>query len=247
MGEEKNNEQPKPSQTDNYDGWGFDLFPQRRGNYKPSVKEVLFKGRGNENIEQVKCEGKVKHCLKNSPLVKIMLSALKKSGCEVNPSRHIACELCDTTVHGGYDPILNQVVICQNTAITKGTVQGVLTHELIHMFDYCTRKLDFRNIEHLACTEIRAANLTHCGIVSSMLEGHSSMFNFRKKHQDCVKYKATVSVLAVRNVTYEEAKAAVEKVFDKCYADLEPIGRRIKGKKIDYDLAYAEAFLMGFD
>lgn len=77
----------------------------------------------------------------------------------------------------------HQVVICQNTAISKGTIQGVLTHELIHMFDSCTRKLDFRNIEHLACTEIRAANLTHCGLVSSMLEGHSSIFNFRKKHQ----------------------------------------------------------------
>jgi len=51
------------------------------------------------------------------------------------------------------------------------------------MFDSCTRKLDFRNIEHLACTEIRAANLTHCGLVSSILEGHSSIFNFRKKHQ----------------------------------------------------------------
>ena len=51
------------------------------------------------------------------------------------------------------------------------------------MFDNCTRKLDFQNIEHLACTEIRAANLTHCGLVSSILEGHSSIFNFRKKHQ----------------------------------------------------------------
>jgi len=79
--------------------------------------------------------------------------------------------------------VLNQVVICQNTATSEGTIQGVLTHELIHMFDSCTRKLDFRNIEHLACTEIRAANLTHCGLVSSILEGHSSIFNFRKKHQ----------------------------------------------------------------
>lgn len=74
-------------------------------------------------------------------------------------------------------------MICQNTATSKGTIQGVLTHELIHMFDSCTRKLDFKNIEHLACTEIRAANLTHCGLVSSMLEGHSSLFNFKKKHQ----------------------------------------------------------------
>lgn len=54
-------------------------------------------------------------------------------------------------------------------------------------------------------------------------------------------------MLAVRDVTFEQAKEAVEKVFDRCYADLEPIGRRVKGKRIDYDLAYAEAFLMGYD
>lgn len=62
-----------------------------------------------------------------------------------------------------------------------------------------------------------------------------------------MKHKATVSVLAVRDVTYEEAKEAVNKVFDRCYSDLEPIGRRVKGRKIDFELAYAEAFLMGYD
>lgn len=65
--------------------------------------------------------------------------------------------------------------------------------------------------------------------------------------QNCVKHKAVVSVLAVRNVTYEQAKEAVDKVFERCYADLEPIGRRIKGKSTDFELAYAEAFLMGYD
>lgn len=65
--------------------------------------------------------------------------------------------------------------------------------------------------------------------------------------QDCVKHKAIVSVLAVRDVTYEQAKEAVEKVFDRCYADLEPIGRRFKGKIVDFELAYSEAFLMGYD
>lgn len=65
--------------------------------------------------------------------------------------------------------------------------------------------------------------------------------------QDCVKHKATVSVLAVRDVTLEQAKEAVEKVFDRCYNDLEPIGRRVKGKRTDFELAYAEAFLMGYD
>lgn len=56
-----------------------------------------------------------------------------------------------------------------------------------------------------------------------------------------------MSVLAVRDVTYEQAKEAVEKVFDRCYADLEPIGRRVKGRTVDFELAYAEGFMMGYD
>lgn len=53
--------------------------------------------------------------------------------------------------------------------------------------------------------------------------------------------------MAVREVTYEQAKEAVEKVFERCYNDLEPIGRRVRGKVVDFELAYAEAFLMGYD
>lgn len=49
-----------------------------------------------------------------------------------------------------------------------------------------------------------------------------------------------MSVLAVRNVTRDEAIAAVERVFPRCYADLEPIGRRIRRNSKDMHKAYME-------
>jgi inner membrane protease ATP23 len=61
-----------------------------------------------------------------------------------------------------------------------------------------------------------------------------------------VRNKAITSVLAVRAVTREEATAAVNKVFSKCYADLEPIGRRIKRNSTDTDKAYAESYMYGY-
>lgn len=64
MGDE--HKEQKPSKSDEYDGWGFDLFPERRGAYKPSLKQILFKGRGKENIERIKCEEKVSFCLDKS-------------------------------------------------------------------------------------------------------------------------------------------------------------------------------------
>lgn len=76
-----------------------------------------------------------------------------------------------------------QIVVCQNVSTRKGMVQGVLTHEMIHMFDYCRNELDFRNMEHLACTEIRAANLTHCSFTSAWSQGDASLSKIKEAHQ----------------------------------------------------------------
>ena len=92
--------------------------------------------------------------------------------------------------------------MCQNVATTQPMVQGILTHEFIHMFDLCRHDLDFKNIDHLACTEIRAANLTHCSFFSASSQGDASLFKIKAAHQDCVKTKALFSVLAVRKVIY---------------------------------------------
>lgn len=62
-------------------------------------------------------------------------------------------------------------------------VRAVLLHEMIHMFDYCRNKLDVKNIHHLACTEIRAANLAHCSFMGSLFQGDSSFINIKATHQ----------------------------------------------------------------
>lgn len=228
--------------------WGYDLYPERRGQKREiGVTDVLFKLKGTESMEKIKCEHNVYKCIKESPLVKLMMGALKSSGCSLDIRRHIACEECDPTVSGGYDPILNQIVVCQNIATKKGLVQGVLTHEMIHMFDFCRNKLDFKNVDHLACTEIRAANLTHCSFISAWAQGDASIFDFREAHQICVKNKALQSILAVRDISKIDAIDAVERVFSKCYNDLEPIGRRIRRNSDDMYKAYAEGPYYGYD
>lgn len=76
-----------------------------------------------------------------------------------------------------------QIVVCHNQTKNQKMVQGVLAHEMIHMFDFCRKKLDFKNLDHLACTEIRAANLTHCGFISAIVQGDASPFNIKGRHQ----------------------------------------------------------------
>lgn len=51
------------------------------------------------------------------------------------------------------------------------------------MFDYCRNKLDLNNIDHLACTEIRAANQCHCSFFGAWYRGTASPFHIKKAHQ----------------------------------------------------------------
>lgn len=227
------------------ENWAYDMYPERRGTYKPTFLRKLI-GEGREEANRFKCEGKVYKCIKTSPLIQLMMAALKSSGCEIDIRRHISCEVCDSSVKGGYDAELNQIVVCQNTVHSQSKMQGVLAHELIHMFDYCRNKVDFQNIDHLACTEVRAANLIHCSFMSAMIQGSASPFHIKQAHQDCVKNLAKASLMAVRNLTEEQAKMAIEKIFPMCYNDLEPIGRRLRRNSLDINRAYTEAPLYGY-
>lgn len=76
--EHKESQNQTSTKTDNYEGWGFDLFPERRGTLKTSIKNVLFQGRGNENIERIKCERKVSSCLSKSKMQHIQLNLLSR-------------------------------------------------------------------------------------------------------------------------------------------------------------------------
>ncbi|XP_037869104.1 mitochondrial inner membrane protease ATP23 homolog [Bombyx mori] len=243
----ENNTNQKNSNEKKPDAWGYDLYPERKGSFKPKITNVLIGKEGKENIEKLKCEQNVFKCVQTSPIVKIMMAALKSSGCPIDIRRHISCEVCDYSVSGGYDPELNQIVVCQNVSTRKGMVQGVLAHEMIHMFDFCRNELDFKNMEHLACTEIRAANLTHCSFASAWSQGDASWTKIKKAHEDCVKTKALYSVLAVRQIDKLEAVDIIEKVFPKCYQDLEPIGRRIRRNSDDMFRAFREAKYYGYD
>lgn len=240
---------PSTSNVGDSETWGYDLFPERKGEkVKPSWTKYLLLG-DRHDLEQLKCEKNVYYSLKKSPFVRLLVSAIKSSGCDFDIRRHISCECCQgKVVTGGYDSELNQIVICQNLVTSKGMVQGVLTHELIHMFDACRAKVDFKDNKHLACSEIRAANLSQCSFLSAMADGMASPFKIAKTHQECVKNKAIHSVLAVREkLTKDEVTNIVESVFEKCYNDLEPFGRRCRRKSRDPEMVFAEKYKYGYD
>ena len=140
--------------------------------------------------------------------------------------------------------IFFQLFVCANNATNQGLVHGALVRNLIQMFDVCVNKYDFQNAEHLACTEIRKANLANCGYLVYQQQKWAGL-KWKKAHRECVRNTAVDYMIKTKFVKEDIAKAAVDKVFDKCYKDLEPIGRRpIDGD--DISRANSEKYLFGY-
>ncbi|AWO97733.1 putative mitochondrial inner membrane protease ATP23 -like [Scophthalmus maximus] len=149
---------------------------------------------------------------------------MKSSGCKILKDRHLSCEDCDGTVSGGFDAASSQIVLCQNNIHQQSHMNRVVTHELIHAFDHCRAHVDwFNNFRHLACSEIRAANLS--GDCSFSQEAARLNFGLKQHHQECVRSRALRSILAVRKISREEAEKIVDEVFDTCFNDYAPFGR----------------------
>lgn len=60
--------------------WGYDLYPERRGTFQRSFMGTLATLEGRETADKIKCERNVYNCVMRSPLVKLMMGALKSSG-----------------------------------------------------------------------------------------------------------------------------------------------------------------------
>ncbi|KAK6638207.1 hypothetical protein RUM44_008635 [Polyplax serrata] len=229
-----------------YRDFGYDMCPERRRAPKHGFWDVVKERKFFKLNNTVTCERNVVRAIKENPVVKLLIAALKEAGCPVDLRRNFACETCESSVTGGYDQELNQIVVCHNQSKSRSNPDVTLVHELIHMYDHCVGEVNFKNIEHLACSEIRAANIAHCSFLSSFFLAQSSFFNIKKTHQDCVKFKAAQSMMLARDISLEDALSIISKVFDKCYNDLEPVGRRLRRNSLDAQLAYNEAIHLGF-
>lgn len=218
------------AQTTQDEDYGYGSFPERDLKKKKTVQgATLF------NFHS-RCQVMLQFAMETSPYAKLLLSALKNSGCQVLKGRHLSCEECDKKVSGGFDAEASQIVLCQNNIHNQAHMNQVLTHELVHAFDHCRAKVDwFNNYRHLACSEIRAANLSgECAFKNQMFK-----FQVKKHHQECVRAHALQSMLNVRKITRKDAEEIVDEVFDSCFNDHEPFGRIPHGKK-DARFAYRD-------
>lgn len=60
--------------------WGYDLYPERKQLFKTTFTKILQMQEGREQFDKIRCEENVYECAKSSPLVKIMMGAMKSAG-----------------------------------------------------------------------------------------------------------------------------------------------------------------------
>ncbi|GFZ49565.1 Mitochondrial inner membrane protease ATP23 [Saitozyma sp. JCM 24511] len=184
------------------------------------------KAERTQREEQAKLERDWERCQKwkeelmtRSPMVVFMLKHLRLSGCPF-PDSAIQCHPCPDNRVGGFAPEYG-ILLCQNRFFSKKHMEDTLAHELIHAYDHCKFNVDWLNLRHHACTEIRAANLS--GDCSWTREVKRGFYAFNKQHQACVKRRAVLSVIANPSCESQEmAEKVVNEVWESCSNDTRP-------------------------
>ncbi|KAJ1899567.1 Mitochondrial inner membrane protease atp23 [Coemansia sp. IMI 209127] len=192
-------------------GWGLNEAEkkerQERKEYERDVTDCT------------RCEEWRNELLKTSPIVRFMSEHLKKSGFPLSTDI-MPCIKCEDMRSGGF-AMDGTIQLCYNRLIGKGHLETTMAHEMVHAYDQTNFNIDWFNLEHHACTEIRAASLSgDCTLFQEMMRGN---VGFLKHHQVCVKRRAVLSLLANPSCkSKKHAEAAVNKVFQSCFTDTRP-------------------------
>ena len=178
-----------------------------------------------------RCISRLEGTIANHRIVHKLLDSITSLGCSL-PKDFFLCRKCDYDMTGGlmlpsasssqaksnetYQP---RIVLCEDKKIDRQTFDNTIIHELLHAYDVCRAKLDWKNCEHHACTEIRASALSgECAMSRELLRGK---YHIRGGHRDCVKRRAAISLSANTNCT-DTCSESIEAAFEQCYNDFAP-------------------------
>jgi len=117
-----------------------------------------------------------------------------------------------------------EIYLCQQHVQSESHAHQSMVHELIHALDMCRTKMDpLNNCIHMACTEIRAQNLSgECHMWKEFMGGQIS--KIPKHGQECVKRRAALSVQENPNCR-DRVHEYINAAFDRCYKDTFPFDR----------------------
>ncbi|CCH61934.1 hypothetical protein TBLA_0F04010 [Henningerozyma blattae CBS 6284] len=177
--------------------------------------------------------------LKYSPTVRFMMESIEKvnkiqNGYQATDdsldnngqfkfdTSKIICEICPEWKSGGFNPQLG-ILLCQNRLRSKSHLEDTLAHELVHYFDNLKWNVNWLDLKHHACSEIRASSLSgECRFMEEFFRRGLGV-TLARGHQECVKRRAILSVMGnPKCADKKEAERAVNQVWDSCFNDTRP-------------------------
>ncbi|MBW0462263.1 hypothetical protein O181_001978 [Austropuccinia psidii MF-1] len=196
---------------------------------------------------QRRCLGWKDEIMETSPMIRYLLQHLSvlpvpdqdSSGSQQIPIP-IDCDICIPLLSAGLfsptdpdpsRPSGGQIKLCANSLPSKSRMEDVLSHELIHAYDHRRFKMDWKNLFHVACTEVRANALS--GDCNWTREVDRHVFTFAKQRQACARRRAILSVAQhiseplepdnpLRTKATDTAEKIVDQVWSSCWNDTRP-------------------------
>lgn len=163
-----------------------------------------------------------------APRVQSLLRKIQGAGCALAPEP-VVCEdiFGSTPAVAAYDCLRRAVVL--NPAVPAHALNQrewtrAITHELIHAYDHCrVAALDYSDCAHMACTEVRAANLSgDCDLSAEVWRTGSLPVPLAGHQQACVRRRAEKSIAMHPACAGRDIKKAVDDIYAPCYADRAP-------------------------
>jgi len=162
-----------------------------------------------------RCQKLANKACEKDDVVNALFIGMKELGCEINfDSKKLSCEPCTSKMFGAFDTEKKEIIICENNIWTQTRMNEVMKSEIIHAYDVARVKFDKENLNHLACTSIRVANLSGKCLYKA--------FFIKDYKPACVRNYAIKNMMCSKSISEEEASKVIDTVFDDCYNDYAP-------------------------
>jgi len=185
-----------------------------------------------------KCEKYRQFLFNYSPIVRFMNEKITALGGDLSV-HSFPCTFCTGQKSGGFDPD-HGVILCANKLGTQRHVEDTMAHgpfsplsptlshllnratEMIHVYDHLRFKVDWDDLRHAACSEIRASSLSgDCPFMKEFFG--RGKYKVTMQHQECVRRRAMQSIMARPNCKDDvHAARVLNDVWGSCFGDTRP-------------------------
>ena len=122
-----------------------------------------------------------------------------------------------------YFPSCNVIEIDTSRFWTPFSFRRVLARSLVYAFDNARANVDLQNVDHVACTSVRAFNISgECDLWTKWLDyiGEDPLGkDMYSMKQRCIRKKVEEQMILKSSHSSEEIRAGIDRVWDRCFRD----------------------------